>query len=343
VSERDIGMQARRDEIDARAREWLSYLYSGEMSEEGRAGFQAWLARSPDHRAAFEMLNGIWASLDLVPRVEEGLIERSRDFSKVTGRPLEGRVQSGWRRAWQITALAAGLAAMAILATLMLADPVDEYRFSTGIGEVRTVGLTDGTQIVLRADTEIAASMSRKKRSVTIERGGAYFDVFRDEARPFVVSAAGIDVRVRGTAFDVLKGPRSVTVSVTRGRVAVSDLTARNRSDAHTVELIGAQQLKFESDGTFGAITEFDPEQVLGWREGRLSYVNARLLDIVADVNRYRAVKIGIQDPALENLRITTTFRVENADQMLAGVEATEPVTIVRSPSSITVQQRENP
>lgn len=349
ATDNDLATQARRDEIDAKAREWMSYLYSGEITERRRAGFQNWLAASPDHRAAFRMLNDIWISLDRVRGIEDGMVDASRNSSKVT-KPFGLRL--GWRQVMHVAAnigsgariaagVVAGIVAIVLLATLKLAAP-DERHFASAVGEIRSLGLDDGTQLVLRADTALVASMSREERNVTIERGGAYFDVSRDATRPFVVSAAGIDVRVRGTAFDVLKGPQSVTVSVTRGRVAVSDLTGRNRGDAHTVELSGGQQLTVGADGTFGAVTAFDPNQVLGWRDGRFSYSNARLEDIVADINRYRTEKISIEDEALKDLRITTMFRVENADQMLAGIAAAEPVTIVRSPSSIAIRRRED-
>lgn len=345
TSEMDPAVQARRDAIDVEAREWLTHLYAGEITEQVEAGFRAWLAQSPDHRTAFQELNDLWTSLDRVPEIEQGLLEGSANASQVAT-PFPGGLRSGWRRVLRRAAkagiavgLVAGIAAMATLVTLHVARRADERQFATALGEVRTLGLTDGSQLVMRADTAIVTSMSEEERSVIIERGGAYFDVTKDENRPFVVSAAGVDVRVHGTAFDVLKGPSSVTVSVTHGRVAVSDVT--NDSGAHTVELTGGQQVTVEADGTFGAVTEFDPQRVLGWRDGRLSYFNARLEDIIADINRYRTAKIGIEDEALKDLRITTMFRVEHTDQMLAGIEATEPVTIVRSSSSIMIRRRE--
>lgn len=322
--------RARRDEIDSRAREWMSSLYSGKMTEQGRAGFQSWLAESPDHRAAFQMLNDIWTSLDRVRDIENGAMGVTQNSSNVAP-PFKRR----FMRICVNLTLAAGIAALAILATFHFTHPLDERHLASEVGEIRTLGLVDGSQLVLRADSEIVASMSRAGRSVTIERGGAYFEVSRDEQRPFVVSAGDIDIRVRGTGFDVLKGPSSVRVSVTHGRVAVAHLT-------HTVELTGGQQLTIAADGTFGAIVEFDPKQVLGWRDGRFSYINARLADIVADINRYQTVKVEIEDQALEDLRVTTMFRIENADQMLAGIEATEPLTIVRSPSSIAIRRRED-
>lgn len=319
--------RARRDEIDAKAREWMSCLYSGEMTEPERAGFQTWLAESPDHRAAFQMLNDIWTSLDRVSDIENNPAEATRSVSNA---------RYGWRRFAASLALAAGVAALSILVTLQLTDSPDERHLASEVGEIRKLDLIDGTQLVLRADTAVVASMSREERSVTIERGGAYFDVSRDETRPFVVSAGDIDIRVHGTAFDVLKGPSSVTVSVAHGRVAVSNLTK-------TVELTDRQQLEVGADGAFGVITAIDPKQVLAWRDGRFSYSNARLEDIIADINRYRTVKIHIDDPALHDLRITTMFRIDNTDQMLAGIEATEPVTIDRSSAAITIRRREAP
>lgn len=342
MSDNDLATQARREVVDGKAREWLSYLYSGDITEQGRAGFLAWLAENPEHRRAFQMINDIWTSLDRVRDIENALPGESINSASL-GKPTEAPVRSRWRRAWRSAAIAAGLAAIVTFASLNFRDPIDRAHVTTGVGEIRALDLTDGSQLVLRPDTEIVASMSSEERNITLERGGAYFDVSRDEIRPFVVSAAGIDVRVHGTAFDVLKGPSSVTISVTHGRVAVSDHANRNRDGMHSVALTGGQQVTVAADGTFGAITEFDPKRVLGWRDGRLSYFNARLEDIIADINRYRTVKISIEDEKLKDLRITTMFRVENTDQMLAGIEATEPVTIVRSSSSIVISRRAAP
>src|SRR5690606_34728179 len=101
-------------------------------------------------------------------------------------------------QSWRNAAIAAGVAAIVSFAGLNWRAPRDHAHFTSGVGEIRGLDLTDGTQLVLRPDTEVVASISDEERNITIERGGAYFDVSRDEDRPFVVSAAGIDVRVHG-------------------------------------------------------------------------------------------------------------------------------------------------
>jgi transmembrane sensor len=343
MSETDRLMRARRDDVDAKAREWMSYLNSGETTEQGKAGFQAWLAESPDHKAAFQMLNELWMSLDRVPHIENALVDAPPVAANAAKRAAWRPVPLTAASVRIAATLIVGIAAIVALATLQVADRADQHHFATEVGEVRTLDLTDGSQLVLRADTAIVTLMSKEERNVTIERGGAYFDVSRDEGRPFVVSAGDVHVRVRGTAFDVLKGPSSVTVSVMHGRVTVSDFTHNKRTGSHSVELTGGQQVTVAADGTFGAVAEIDMQRVLGWHDGRFSYLNARLEDIIADVNRYRTEKIIIEDAALGDLRITTMFRADNVDQMLAGIEATESVAVERSSSSVTIRRRPQP
>lgn len=353
-------LQAPRAVIEAQAREWLSWLYSGETSERDCRRFEAWLAERPAHRAALRELYALWTSLDRVPGIEQTLGQRpEQDLGAgahgvphaATSVPALRLPRRAWRptlarqrmrKVWKVS-LAAGLAAMvALFALSPTGEPSVERHYRTDIGQTRAIEFTDGTHLVLRADTEIVASLSKARRSVVIERGGAYFDVAHDQARPFVVSTAGIEVRVRGTAFDVLRGPGSVTVSVLRGRVAVANAMGSTSEPPQVVELTAGQRVRVDAGGRFGPVTGFDETQLLSWRTGRFSYVDARLEDIVADINRYRSSKIHIEDDALRDLRVSTTFRIGQAEQMLAGIAVTEPVMIVRSPSGIVLRRRED-
>jgi len=129
---------------------------------------------------------------------------------------------------------------------------------------------------------------------------------------------------------------------VLRGRVAVANAMGSTSEPPQVVELTAGQRVRVDAGGRFGPVTGFDETQLLSWRTGRFSYVDARLEDIVADINRYRSSKIHIEDDALRDLRVSTTFRIGQAEQMLAGIAVTEPVMIVRSPSGIVLRRRED-
>lgn len=329
----DATRQGDGEQLQAQASAWLSVLHSGEATERQRAEFRAWLAADARHRAAFRHLDALWTSLDLLPRIEDALVARPR--------PLRSVLPGG--RRWlqrSAAALAAGLAVLVAGGLLRPPARIDVRIIETRIGEVREVDLGEGSLIVMRADSSIRVSMSKRLRHVAVSRGGVYFDLARDPQRPFVVSAAEAEIRVLGTAFDVLRGPRGLTVSVTRGEVAVTPQPPGRSRDTAVLALSGGQQLRIAADGRVDTPHAFDGEQLLSWREGWLSYTNARLEDIVADVNRYRALGVVIDDPALKDLRISTSFRVDRSDQMLAGIALSEALTVSRQHDSVVIRPR---
>lgn len=76
--------------------------------------------------------------------------------------------------------------------------------------------LSDGSTVWLNAETEIRYPVEfvGDKRVVYVE-GEAYFDVKKDEKRPFVVRAAQADVRVLGTSFNFRAYPDEDGVTTT--------------------------------------------------------------------------------------------------------------------------------
>src|SRR5215213_6355626 len=80
--------------------------------------------------------------------------------------------------------------------------PSRSYR--TGVGEVDTLKLADGSTVVLGPSSHLAlgGAFGKGERETTLE-GEAYFDVVHDDARPFVVRTAGATLRDIGTSFSV--------------------------------------------------------------------------------------------------------------------------------------------
>lgn len=316
--------------VDAQAADWVTLRQSGEMSDADSAELAAWLAAAPSHKEAYERVDGLWQSLDLVPGIETALPEADTTRLK--------------RRTWQPLAWVGSAAAAAVLIVVVWfawPESVETQRYASATGETRQIVLSDGSQITLRADSALISTLSHDRRSVQLEYGGAYFSVARDEQRPFIVQTANTQLRVLGTEFDVLRGPKLIQVSVSHGRVELGDLSSRDAmtSDRKLV-LVAGEQVAASYAGTVGAKHAFDPEQALAWRDGRLSYQDARLGDVISDVNRYRDVKIRIADEALEELSITASFRTQNSDQLLSGLEATEPVVVTRGPGEIVLSEK---
>lgn len=328
-------------QIDDEAQTWLVRLTSGEDTEEDQRDFAAWMAAAPAHRDAFESLNRQWDALALVPEIDMALKRAPATTPARKAPPRRARrpgivaLAASRRGAVAGAALAAACLAMVAVGFGGLLDRGGyAAQFATAVGEFRTVSLPDGTQIEIRADSRLAATLRRNGRQVEILRGGAFFNVAPQEGRVFEVLAANTGVTVTGTAFDVLKGPNRVVVSVAEGSVIVDDRArpAEAGVAAGALRLTQGRQVSAGLDGAVGEASAFDPEETLAWRDGRLSYREARLDEIIADINRHRARKIAIADPSLNTLLITASFRIENSDEFLRGLEATENVAVKAAP-----------
>ncbi|NOZ41596.1 MAG: DUF4880 domain-containing protein [Alphaproteobacteria bacterium] len=333
---------ARHDRIEKKAREWLVYLYSGTADNRGREAFHCWLNQSPAHLKAYRALEQIWRDLVLIDNIEEvasipgqrPATANSRAFSVFGLTPAQFR---NLRSAIVGGLIAASL--MVVIGTLFYQfyAPVKTTYYSTGIGKKDNIGLPDGSVVTLGADSAIVTRFSSHHREVALTRGDAYFDVAHDAARVFKITVSNTEIRVFGTEFDVKKGPHDVRVAVARGKVEVSTARGQQRGTRPPVRLYAGEQVIAQLNGTLAQKTGFNPATVFSWRKGRLVYVNVPLAEVIADVNRYRKIPIRIGTKSLETIRVTTSFRSGNSDQMLAGLAATESVTITNMGSFIMI------
>ena len=96
------------------------------------------------------------------------------------------------------------------------------HEFVTGVGEVRTVNLEDGTQVILSGATTLRTSFSPDQRQIFLTSGEASFRVSKDAARPFtVLTAEGFARTATVGAFRVRRGPEGTAVNVDDGVVDV--------------------------------------------------------------------------------------------------------------------------
>jgi transmembrane sensor len=202
--------------IVAEAAAWFIEFRAGDVHGEARLQFIEWLRRSPEHIQAYLEVSGVWAELpssDPEGRIDiASLIARAHSepdviaLSRGTAGPLhapaavEAALPPRWRRAALAMAAAALLAAVSVL-LLRGGNPGGSY--STGIGELRTVQLADGSTVELNARSTIQVQLTQQERNVTLLDGQAFFRVAKDKQRPFIVRAGDAQVRAVGTEFDV--------------------------------------------------------------------------------------------------------------------------------------------
>ncbi|MDT4331658.1 FecR family protein [Methylomonas sp. MED-D] len=218
--------------------------------------------------------------------------------------------------------LTLAVACCALLATtLSVLYPPAFWRadYSTGKGEQRSVTLADGSRVMLNTATALAIHFDASTRRVELLAGEAFFDVAKNPQRPFVVTAAGSEVRAVGTAFAVKRQPEQTEVELVEGIVEIQDAGRKHqeRLTAGQSASIGANSIALKNAG--------QPDGMALWRAGYLQFDGLPLSDAIAQINQYRPGRVVLLDTALADKRISGLFRLDALDQAIASLKAAIP------------------
>ena len=191
------------------------------------------------------------------------------------------------------------------------------------------LALPDGSRVELKDGSKLVVQYSEGERRVKLTGGEAHFSVWKDKARPFVVDAAGVEVRAVGTAFDVRLEGKAVEVLVTEGRVQVANTAAPvpAAGDGPTFVSMGERMvMPLAVTAAPPVITPVSAEEVtreLEWQAPRLQFFETPLADAVAEFNRLNRQQIVIADPELNDRRIGGTIRPDNVEGFVRLLDTT--------------------
>lgn len=230
----------------------------------------------------------------------EGLTE-DEALRKIEGR-LSNEVKKDHSRMRTLWWSAASVAAAVVLAWLFLLPNNRVIREATEIAATKTVQLPDGSVAILNASSELTYAADWSDERNLELKGEAFFQVKKGSA--FTVKTPNGSVTVLGTSFNVFSRDNALNVACNTGRVRVE-------SGAERVELTPGQCAKRE--GAHLILSDFD-NQAKTWREGLFYFENARLKDIVAEMERQFGIQIECEESVLEMAGITTNFSKDDRD-----------------------------
>jgi transmembrane sensor len=312
--------------LRAQAAAWVARLHGPNRTEEVEAGLRRWLAESPEHAAAFELLTDTW---EKSARLRRRPIERVASWEKV-----------GFRVSFSRAAVATlAVATLAVFGTIyyLHSDAV-----VTAIGEQRTLTLEDGTRVYLNTNSRAVVHYDKKLRQVNLELGEALFEVAKRPEWPFVVTAGDRQVTALGTAFIVRRDEKDLAVTLVEGRVTVSpvkyvstDIPKRQGEGASTVPqrtpvpeaaavitLSPGQRLTLASSAP-PKVDRPPLERVTAWQRGQVAFDNTPLADAVAEMNRYSTVRLKVENPSAAAMRVSGIFRAGDSANFAQAVGKT--------------------
>lgn len=294
------------------AAEWFVTLSDSGTSAHERHGFEAWLARSEEHRLAWERATQISAKAAGLPSAiaVPVLTRRQSAVSKRAAvqalAVLIVGVPTGWM-AWQSGSLQHRLAT-----------------FATATGERRQWTLADGGRVTLDTGSAVDVEYGPAIRLLRLHAGAIYIETAADTDaanRPFVVQTDHGRVRAIGTRFTVRQDARRSRVAVTQGAVEVS---LADGSDSRRIE--AGNEVSFNASALMPTATAAAGS--VQWARGILAVENMRLDEFAAELARYRPGIVRC-DPAVAHLRITGAFQLNDTEAVLLNVIHLLPVDVV--------------
>ena len=152
------------------------------------------------------------------------------------------------------------------------------------------ITFSDGSKAYLNAESEVRYPQlfSESKREVAL-KGEAYFEINRDVKRPFIIHSENIIIEVLGTKFNVNAYPEnnSIQVALISGKVAV------NAHKGDKIILAPLEMLNYSFTGKDSYdIVSFEPENVIGWKDGILIFRDESISNIFQKLERWYGVNI---------------------------------------------------
>jgi transmembrane sensor len=329
------------EQIEAAAAAWFARRESGNWSSADQAQLDAWMDSSTAHRIAFIRLITAWERSGRLTALGAGVPPGSipargfRGFSNGPGVRIVPRSRFPRR----MHAIAALLVAAIAAGVLWHVSTTRAVSYSTAIGAVITVPLSDGSKVTLNTDSQIHVALDSTERRIKLDHGEAYFEVSKDAARPFVVEIADKRVVAIGTKFSIRRNDSDIRVLVTEGRVRIERRgTAVAAAEAQLAA--GSEARTAQSGVLIDQPTPAQMEELLSWRSGYIVFRDTALADAVADFNRYTVPKIVIQDPNIAGIRIGGNFRSNDAEAFLWLLQTGFSINVERRKDLIILTKR---
>jgi transmembrane sensor len=287
-----------------------------------RQAFETWLAADQRNREDWEAVDGAWTRMgDL--KDDPGVLA-ARQAMKADLAAARRQPHMRWAAGIAATLLTAGamlgygtwrqaekVGAEAVVAA---AAPQALAVYATQVGGQKVVALEDGSRVTLSTDTEVRLTEWGRRRSLTVVKGEAFFEVAKNPDRPFVVTASGRTVTALGTAFDVRVDPGQWSVSLLEGKIRVAAPQA-------VIDITPGHELVQTGDQPW-TVQSRNVADLTSWRDGSLVFENRPLGAIVQEMNRYSARKVRINDATLAATPLSGRFRTGDVAGFVATLEA---------------------
>ncbi len=320
----------------------MSYL-DGQCSAEEAHELLLWVAESEENRLYFNSLKDqfeVWNLTDFaMPELDEADVEAALDAVNAKIDAIEeiepNVVQMPWlRRNYKYVSGVAAALVIALFVGFLVRNPFNStvtYAYN-GQNE-SSYTLPDGTSVDFNSEGTISypKHFTKSERSVDFE-GVAYFDVAKDETKPFVLHCNNMDIEVLGTSFllNADKDAERYTVDLYTGKVKMTAFDKKGNTLSQVEVNPGERGVWNADESKLKMMTYSEVKEDELQTNHVLVFDNEKLSKIVEALEYIYKVEIDLSESCASK-KLTARFSDdESIDDVLETIAVVTEVTVTK-------------
>ena len=349
----------------------LGKYLSGECSEEEARSVETWRSSSKTNQEEFDRLARLWREADSLightsapvnldaawdrlqgrlfgdeVKSEKSGIEETRKTAKEDILPKEEETETTVRTldretrvrplSYYLSRIAAVLVVGLLVYSIFLMTSGDpEQVVVLAENDITVADLPDDTKVTLNENTKISYPEKFKSEERAVELSGeAYFEVERDEEKPFIVHAHNAMVRVLGTSFNVraIEEETEISVTVEEGKVRLSD-----EEDVAFVVL--EQNEKGIFNRSTGHIEKYEKSKggELLWRPRTVMFRDTELSTVFDTLEKLYDTEIQVKNEDILLCMLSAKFEDNDIEEILDKIAISFNLTIEKNNTTFEI------
>ncbi len=290
---------------------------TGQVTEEENEILKDWLNESKSNLSLYHsykeaFLNGKYelkatGSNETYKKLSERLglnISKTNIINKNTSKSFrQNKLVTGWFRKIAATILILITTSLVIHQTRNYWKPAEAVSSSNKLivksnprGVKTLITLPDGSKVKLNSESYIEYYTDFKENRTVSLIGEAFFDVVKDTLNPFNVIVGDLNVKVLGTTFNVEAFPfeDKIRVALVTGNVIIEKQDGLGKS--HLEYLDPTEMLVYDHQSSDFSKSIFDFNETISWKEGKLIFKEAKINEVVKELERWYGVEIAVEE-----------------------------------------------
>ncbi|MDW3211181.1 MAG: FecR family protein [Reichenbachiella sp.] len=196
------------------------------------------------------------------------------------------------------------------------------------------ITLPDGSVVTLSQNSVLTYNekFDGETRNVDLQ-GKAFFDIRRDETKPFIVNTDKSKIEVLGTSFlvNTLAMNSSTEVIVKTGKVAVSK---KKSKVANTVQLVAGEVGRLVEDAVGFEKSTIEDYNYLAWKTKLVEFEDQDLQSVLGTLEEVYGVKISVSNEKIHNCKVSAKFDNQPVESVLEILSRTFNLELTKSGTS---------